>query len=199
MSQKLILPINKCRITAGYKNTNYLREFGYTHYGVDMTDKDRKDYTVYASGKGTVYQCGWHASGGNVVVIIYRDCELPSGGTCDIVLRYYHLKTIKVVKGQKVTKDTVIGLYGNTGASSGAHLHLEVDTDVKYPIYTPQVSSRNNNHVLRKGTASTLLNPVHALWCKTSRPDCQSVVSSGYNTVTKSDIAKSAMKFSATN
>ena len=188
MSQKLILPINKCRITAGYKNANYLREFGYTHYGVDMTDKDRRDYTVYASGKGEVYQCGWHASGGNVVVIIYRDCELPSGGTRDIVLRYYHLKSIKVVKGQKVTKDTVIGLYGNTGASSGAHLHLEVDTDVKYPIYTPQVSSRNDNHVLRKGTASTLLNPVHALWVKTSKPDYQTVVSSGYNTVTKSDI-----------
>ena len=188
MSQKLILPINKCRITAGYKNANYLREFGYTHYGVDMTDKDRKDYTVYASGNGVVYQCGWHVSGGNVVVIVYRDCELPSGGTSDIVLRYYHLKSIKVVKGQKVTKDTVIGLYGNTGASSGAHLHLEVDTDVKYPIYTPQVSSRNDNHVLRKGTASTLLNPVHALWCKTSRPDYQSVVSAGYNTVTKSDI-----------
>ena len=188
MSQKLIMPINKCRVTAGYKNTNYAKEFGYTHYGVDMTDKDRKDYTVYASGKGTVYQCGWHASGGNVVVIIYRDCELPGGRTCDIVLRYFHLKSIKVVKGQKVSKDTVIGLYGNTGASSGAHLHLEADTDVNYPIYTPQVSAKNDNSVLRKGTSSSMLNPVSVLWVKTSRPDYQSVVSSGYSTVTKKDV-----------
>lgn len=188
MSQKLILPINKCRITAGYKNANYTREFGYTHYGVDMTDKNKKDYTVYASGKGIVHQCGWHQSGGNVVVIIYRDCQLPSGRTCDIVLRYFHLKTIKVTKGQKVTKDTVIGLYGNTGASSGAHLHLEVDTDVNYPIYTPQVSAKNNNDVLRKGVASTLLNPIDALWVKTSKPDEQIVVSSGYNTVSKRDL-----------
>lgn len=188
MSQKLILPINKCRITAGYKNANYTREFGYTHYGVDMTDKDRKDYTVYASGKGTVYQVGYHQSGGNVVVIIYRDCKLPSGSTTDIVLRYFHLKSIKVVKGQKVNKDTVIGLYGNTGASSGAHLHLECDLDVNYPIYTPQVSSKHNNSVLRKGTASSVVNPVDVLWVKTTSPDYQKVVSSGYNTVSKRDI-----------
>ena len=188
MSQRLILPINKCRITAGYMNPNYEREFGYTHYGVDMTDKDRKDYTLYASGKGTVSHAGYNKSGGNVVVIVYKDCELPIGGTRDIVLRYFHLKSIKVKVGQKVNKDTVIGLYGNTGYSSGAHLHLECDTDVKYPNYTPQIASGASNSVLKKGVASTMLNPVSVLWVKTTRPDYQKVVSSGYNTVSKSDI-----------
>ena len=185
MSQKLIMPINKARITASYKNANYTREFGYVHYGVDMTDKNRKDYTLYASGKGVVTHCGFNKSGGNVVVIVYRDCELPIGGTRDIVLRYFHLKTIKVKVGQKVNKDTVIGLYGNTGYSSGAHLHLEADTDVNYPNYTPQISSGASNSVLKKGIASTMLDPVNVLWVKTSRPDYQSVVSSGYNTVSK--------------
>ena len=188
MSQKLIMPINKARITASYKNANYTKEFGYVHYGVDMTDKDRKDYTLYASGKGTVSHCGFNKSGGNVVVIVYRDCELPIGRTCDIVLRYYHLKTIKVKVGQKVNKDTVIGLYGNTGYSSGAHLHLEADTDVKYPNYTPQISASASNSVLKKGVASTMLNPRDVLWVKTSRPDYQSVVSSGYNTVGKGEV-----------
>ena len=188
MNQRLILPINKCRITAGYKNSNYAKEFGYTHYGVDMTDKDRRDYTVYASGKGKVTHAGFNSSGGNAVVIVYRDCELPTGDTRDIVLRYFHLKSIKVKVGQTVTKDTVIGLYGNTGYSSGAHLHLEADTDVNYPNYTPQISSRASNSVLKKGVASTMLNPTQVLWIKTSRPDYQSVVSSGYNTVSKSDI-----------
>ena len=136
MSQRLILPINKCRITAGYKNANYTREFGYTHYGVDMTDKDRKDYTLYASGKGVVSHAGFNKSGGNVVVIVYKDCELPIGCTRDIVLRYFHLKTIKVKVGQKVNKDTVIGLYGNTGYSSGAHLHL---------YHTPNVNEHQKN------------------------------------------------------
>ena len=41
MAQKLILPINQARITAGYKNANYRKQFGYTHYGIDMTDKTR--------------------------------------------------------------------------------------------------------------------------------------------------------------
>lgn len=188
MSQKLIMPINKARITASYKNANYTKEFGYVHYGVDMTDKDRKDYTLYASGKGVVSHCGFNKSGGNVIVIVYRDCELPIGGTCDIVLRYFHLKTIKVKVGQKVNKDTVIGLYGNTGYSSGAHLHLEADTDVNYPNYTPQISSSASNSVLKKGIASTMLNPRDVLWVKTSRPDYQSVVSSGYNTVGKGEV-----------
>ena len=188
MSQKLIMPINKARITASYKNSNYTKEFGYVHYGVDMTDKDRKNYTVYASGKGKVTHAGYNNSGGNVVVIVYRDCQLPTGRTCDIVLRYFHLKSIKVKVGQNVTKDTIIGLYGNTGYSSGAHLHLEADTDVNYPNYTPQIASGASNSVLKKGIATTMLNPVDVLWVKTSRPDYQSVVSSGYNTVTKSDV-----------
>ena len=188
MSQKLILPINKCRITAGYKNANYTREFGYTHYGVDMTDKDRRDYTVYASGKGKVTHAGFNSSGGNVVVIVYRDCQLTTGRTCDIVLRYFHLKSIKVRVGQNVTKDTIIGLYGNTGYSSGAHLHLECDTDVNYPNYSPQIASSSSNSVLKKGIASTMLNPTQVLYVKKTRPDYQSVVSSGYNTVAKSDL-----------
>lgn len=188
MSQKLILPINKCRITASYLNKNYEKEFGYTHYGVDMTDKDRKDYTVYASGKGKVSHAGFNKSGGNVVVIIYRDCQLPNGNTRDIVLRYFHLKTIKVKVGQNVNKDTIIGLYGNTGYSSGAHLHLECDTDVNYPNYTPQIASASSNEVLKKGVAHTMLNPTQVLWVKTTRPDYQQVVSSGYNTVSKSDL-----------
>ena len=153
-----------------------------------MTDKDRKNYTLYASGKGVVSHAGYNKSGGNVVVIVYKDCGLPAGGTRDIVLRYFHLKTNKLKVGQKVNKDTVIGLYGNTGYSSGAHLHLECDTDVKYPNYTPQIASGASNSVLKKGVATTMLNPTSVLWVKTTRPDYQQVVSSGFNTVSKSDV-----------
>ncbi len=38
MAQKLIAPINRMRITAGYKNANYRKQFGYTHYGVERRD-----------------------------------------------------------------------------------------------------------------------------------------------------------------
>lgn len=183
--QKLILPINCVRLTSGYKNANYKKEFGYTHYGVDMTDKARKDYTIWGSGVGEVTHCGWHPSGGNVVVIVYRDCILTNGVVRDLAFRYFHLSKINVKVGQKITKDTRIGLYGNTGASAGAHLHLEVDTDVKYPNYTPQTS--RSNDVLKAGTDSTI-NPVLALWVKKSAPDYQSVTNSGYNTVASNDL-----------
>ena len=191
MAQKLILPINKCRITSGYKNANYKRQFGYTHYGVDMTDKARKDKTVWGSGIGTITHCGWHPSGGNVVVAVYKDCLLPNGKTMDITMRYYHLEKIYVTKNQKITKDTKLGLYGNTGASSGAHLHIEVDTDIKYPNYTPQTSK--SNEVLKSGVDSTL-NPVNVLWVKASSPDWQEVSNSGYDTLTSTDLGYHTFK-----
>ena len=189
MSQKLIMPLNVSRITAGMLNANYKKEFGWTHYGLDMTDKNRKDYRIWGSGKGEITHAGWHKTGGNVVVAVYRDCLLPNGQVKDIAMRYFHLDKIYVKVGQKITKDTVLGLYGNTGSSAGAHLHLECDSDIKYPYFTPQVGKSKNNDVLRAGTASTLLHPANVLWVKTSAPDNQSVHDSGYNTVAKSDLA----------
>lgn len=185
MSQKLILPINKCRITAAFKNANYKKQFGYTHYGVDMTDKDRADTTIWGSGNGEVYDTGWSDSGGNVVAIIYKDCLLVNGSVKNLVIRYYHLSSINVKKGQKITKDTRIGHYGNTGASSGSHLHIEIDTDINYPLHTPQISK--NSGILKKGT-DTVLNPVDVLWIKTTSPDDQTVSDSGYDTLTSSDL-----------
>lgn len=185
MAQKLILPINKMRLTAGYKNANYRKEFGYTHYGIDATDKDRKNLTIYGSGIGEVVEAGWSNSGGNVVIVVYKDCLLTSGVVKDLVFRYYHLKAIKVKKGQKITKDTIIGTYGNTGASAGAHLHLEVDTDTLYPVYTPQISK--NSGVLKRGTDSTI-NPTLCLYVKATAPDYQSITNSGYNTLTSTDL-----------
>ena len=185
MSQKLISPINQFRITAGFKNENYKKQFGYTHYGVDMTDKDRKDTKIWGSGVGEVYGTGWSESGGNVVAVIYKNCLLPNGSVKDLVIRYYHLKSIYVKAGQKITKDTIIGHYGNTGASSGAHLHIEIDVDVKYPLYTPQISK--NSGILKKGT-DTVINPVDVLWIKTTSPDKQSVHNSGYDTLSPSDL-----------
>ena len=85
----------------------------------------------------------------------------------------------------KITKDTKLGLYGNTGVSFGDHLHFEIDLDVNHPNYSPQTSKSNS--VLKAGIDTTI-NPVEVLWCKTTSPDFQSVISSGYNTVASEDI-----------
>ena len=186
MAQKLILPINKTRVTAGYKNPNYKKEFGYNHYGSDLTDQNKSDKTVWGSGNGVVTHVGWSNSCGNVICAVYKNCLLTNGQVKDLTIRYYHLEKINVKAGDKITKDTRLGLYGSTGASTGDHLHIEIDTDTKYPNYTPQIGK--NSGVLQAGADSTI-NPTTALYVKTTSPDNQSVKNSGYNTVASSDLS----------
>lgn len=47
----------------------------------------------------------------------------------DLYSVYAHLNEFLVQKGDEVTKDTIIGTVGNTGFSTGPHLHLEIISD----------------------------------------------------------------------
>ena len=76
---------------------------------------------VLASEEGRVVLAGWDATGYGSTVIIYH----PDGnGTL-----YAHLNKIAVAKGQKVERSQIIGYSGNTGNSTGAHLHFEARKD----------------------------------------------------------------------
>lgn len=72
---------------------------------------------VYATGEGEVTFAGRKDGYGNIV-------EVDHGN--GITTRYAHMSRIKAHVGQKVNRASVVGLVGNSGRSTGAHLHYEV-------------------------------------------------------------------------
>lgn len=177
--QKLILPINKCKMTASWKTTAYLSKYKVTHYGADLissTGSADGKRSFYASGNGLVMAAGRDNVVGNVVAVLYENSlHRPTGQYRNVVFRYYHLDKISVKAGQSVTKDTVIGEYGNTGSlTMGKHLHLEADTDVLFPLWSPTV--RQSNLIIgtvRGANDRTMTNPTEWLHQKISGPDFQ--------------------------
>jgi murein DD-endopeptidase MepM/ murein hydrolase activator NlpD len=85
------------------------------HEGLDMTAPRNTRVSVTAAGKVTF--AGWRAAYGRVV-------EVEHG--FGISTRYAHLEKIEVAEGDRVNLRQEIGLVGNSGRSSGTHLHYEV-------------------------------------------------------------------------
>ncbi|MFJ9027757.1 M23 family metallopeptidase [Streptomyces sp. NPDC102274] len=83
---------------------------------------------VHAAHSGTVVKAGSNGAGdgpayGNAIVIKHKD---------GMYSQYAHLSKVKVYVGEKVKTDEVIGLSGNTGNTSGPHLHFEIRTTPNY-------------------------------------------------------------------
>lgn len=90
------------------------------HYGVDLKAPLRTP--VLATAPGTVVFAAWRGQYGRVV-------EIEHGN--GIRTRYAHLRKILVKKGQEVAHRQEIGLLGNSGRSTGAHVHYEILVDGK--------------------------------------------------------------------
>lgn len=174
MSQYLILPLNKAQLTAGYKNTAYRAKFGFVHYGMDLSNNPTDDRTLWAMGEGTVKAAGYDNVYGNVVVVVYPDVYIPSTKkTQDLTVRLYHMASIVVKVGQKVTTATKLGVMGNTGKyTTGAHVHVEIDTDTNMPTYAPGLAG--NSNIIKKGVDTTL-SPSKVLYIKPTAPDKQTL------------------------
>lgn len=112
-----IKPISGGRITStfGYRNRPKARGATAYHQGVDWGTPIGT--TVYASCGGTVAQAGWMSGYGYCVFINHPDGRQT---------RYAHLSRCLVSKGQSVSQGQVIARSGNTGASTGPHLHFEI-------------------------------------------------------------------------
>ncbi len=91
------------------------------HKGMDFTAPTGTP--IYASGNGTIYRADSRASGfGNHI-------EIDHGYGYKTI--YAHLNKYNVKQGQKVKRGDLIGFVGNTGRSSGPHLHYEVHKNGK--------------------------------------------------------------------
>jgi murein DD-endopeptidase MepM/ murein hydrolase activator NlpD len=101
-------------------NKHYLSGFDYSvdtnHRGIDVAGKTGEP--VYASDAGVIVYAGWNDWGYGNMVIIDHGSEWQT--------LYAHLSAINVGCGQSVGQGQVIGAIGNTGNSSGAHLHFEM-------------------------------------------------------------------------
>jgi murein DD-endopeptidase MepM/ murein hydrolase activator NlpD len=85
------------------------------HHGLDIAGPHGKE--VMAPSEGTVVFAGSEGGYGNVLVIDHG---------YGIKTRYGHLASIKVKAGERVKRGQVIAALGNTGRSTGPHLHYEV-------------------------------------------------------------------------
>lgn len=177
MMQKLILPIQKALITAGYQNTAYRNKFGFSHYGMDLISVVQ-ERQVCAGGSGTVLLTGLDSTLGNVLIVVYPQVyNHQTGATADLVLRYYHLDSVAVKAGDAVLCGATLGRYGNTGRySAGAHLHIEADYDVKNFAYSATVG--RSGTMIKAGTVQTMCHPANVLHIKATSPEGQSCLGS---------------------
>lgn len=105
---------------SGYVTQNWSGYGG--HLGMDLSNTN-KTIDIYAIADGVVFAIYKDSAGALCVKIKHNIGERYIYST------YAHLSSWGNIKvGQVVTPNTVIGKMGNTGNSSGAHLHLEITT-----------------------------------------------------------------------
>ena len=118
---EVVLRGTKSKPTYMYPVTNWniTSNFGYRwgrlHAGTDVGVP--QGTTVRASRGGQVVTAGWVGGYGNCVIIDHGD---------GVSTRYGHLSQVLVSVGQYVDQGDQIALSGNTGRSTGPHLHFEI-------------------------------------------------------------------------
>jgi len=98
------------------QNIHPITEQWYIHKGLDFSTWRSGD-PIIATANGQVVTVGYDDSFGNYVIIKHKH---------GIYTRYAHMATVRVRKGQTVSQRQVIGTIGNTGITTGPHLHYEV-------------------------------------------------------------------------
>ena len=101
-------------------STHRLSGFDYSpstnHWGIDIAGNEGQG--AYATDAGVIVYAGWNNYGyGNMIMVDHAN---------NFQSLYAHLSGISVGCGQSVGQGDQIGVIGNTGRSSGSHLHFEI-------------------------------------------------------------------------
>ncbi len=111
-----IKPISGGRLSSGFgRRSAPTRGASTYHRGIDWATP--VGTAVMASSSGTISRAGWGSGYGYVVYINHADGRQT---------RYGHLSKVLVKSGQTVKQGDKIALSGNTGRSTGPHLHFEI-------------------------------------------------------------------------
>ena len=115
-------PINGARLSSGFGNRKHpILGFTKHHNGTDFAAPTGTP--IMASGNGTVIKAGWCGNGGKCVRIRHNSSYTTG---------YGHMSKIATRAGRRVRQGQVIGFVGNTGMSTGPHLHYTVKYNGKF-------------------------------------------------------------------
>ena len=117
------LPIKDGKITTAYKKKGKMWSKGY-HTGIDMAVPVGTEVVAVADGK--IEPANWGKSYGIQAV------QKVTGGW----VIYAHLSELDVKPKQEIKKGQKIGKSGNTGNSSGPHLHFEMRDNIRWSAGT---------------------------------------------------------------
>jgi murein DD-endopeptidase MepM/ murein hydrolase activator NlpD len=117
------LPIKDGKITTAYNKKGKMWSKGY-HTGIDFAVPQGTD--VIAVAPGVIANSNWGKAYGIQLVqeVLHKDKKF--------YVIYAHLSKALVKVGDKVVKGQHIGESGNTGNSSGPHLHFEVRDNIRW-------------------------------------------------------------------
>lgn len=134
------------KITSNYGNRSFYmqdRLVSDFHKGIDLIDKNEKNDHIIAFEDGIVIETrdsveGYDAtkSAGNYVYIKHDN---------NYTTRYLHMKlgSVRVKKGDKVKKGSIIGYTGATGYVTGTHVHFEIRNNNIAEDPLPYLEGRN--------------------------------------------------------
>lgn len=112
-------PLKSIKVTSpyGYRRDPFTGKLSW-HNGLDLRAKNEP---AYAMMNGIVEKVGYDNRSGNYVTLRHGNYHVS----------YCHLSSIIVRKGESVFPGIIVGVTGNTGRSTGSHLHLTCKKDGK--------------------------------------------------------------------